>query len=117
MPEQEKGSVWTGLTEKYRGLSALGAVFVIGLGSGVAVGSMGTRSDVQTLQQASRAMQADIATNRSNITAVQNLINDLDLRGLSENVSALRRELCLMRYDRAGTVGPAEQQECSALRE
>lgn len=115
MPEEKNDSIFARWSEQWRGLASMGAVLLIGLAGGTAIGSLGLRDTVDEIKSEQRVMRENIARNESNITALVNDINDLNLEELADQVGGLRRELCLMRYDRAGTVGPREQQECSNL--
>jgi hypothetical protein len=108
-----------------RALMALGSLAMTTFAFGLVVGSWGIRNDVDVLARAVASLRdqivqgdgihsADISTVRSEQSAVRALIEQTDLRRMSDRVARMDRELCLMRADAAGSITPQMQQECAS---
>lgn len=122
MPANEVDTWVSKLPATLRGIGAIAAFTVSVFAVGFAAGSWGVRQDIDDLRdtqaearRSRQTIQADVATNRSQIASLQSLVEQADLKQMSENIRRIARELCLMRYDRAGTVTPEQQQECARM--
>lgn len=118
------GSFFRDVAEQYRGVVAMAMVALVSFSAGIAVMGMrisdqvdGLREAMADVQSEQRIQREKIAKNESDVTKISNNLEALNLEEWIDQVSGLRRELCLMRYDRAGTLGPQQKQECSNLEE
>lgn len=119
-PAKDVGSIFAQWSEQWRGLTALGAVAMVFLTAGIALGSMGLRDDVDELTSRVRNVESKAGTNEENIARLERIWTDAgisefasQLADVVERVRRIDRELCLQRFDAAGTVTPAMQQECA----